>query len=87
MGVADVHNFLREGEIFACVRRPYSAYLEYMTGNVLISRSPVSHPGDIQIVKAIGRPPVGSCFAEEPLPNTVVFSIQGLHCNFRVIIT
>lgn len=35
------------------------------------------HPGDVQGVRAIGRPPVGSPFEKEPLPNAVVFSIKG----------
>lgn len=36
------------------------------------------HPGDVQIVKAIGKPPPGSPFEKEPLPNAVVFSIKGM---------
>ena len=35
------------------------------------------HPGDVQIVRAIGSPPPGSPFEKEPLPNAVVFSIKG----------
>jgi len=38
----------------------------------------VIHPGDVQIVKAIGKPPPGSPFEKEPLPNAVVFSIKGM---------
>jgi len=44
---------------------------------VLISRSPVIHPGDVQVVRAIGRPPPDSPFAKESLVNTVVFSVNG----------
>ena len=36
------------------------------------------HPGDVQVVRAIGQPPEGSPFATEPLANSVVFSIKGL---------
>ena len=36
------------------------------------------HPGDVQIVRAIGKPPAGSPFEREPLPNSVVFSIKGI---------
>ncbi|KAG5644736.1 hypothetical protein DXG03_007865 [Asterophora parasitica] len=76
VGVADVHMFLKEGEIFACIK-PTHGHIIYLEGPVLISRSPTIHPGDVQIVHAIGPPPDGSCFAKEPLPNTVVFSVLG----------
>ncbi|KAJ6604339.1 RNA-directed RNA polymerase 2 [Mycena vulgaris] len=77
VGVADVHKFLKEGEIFVCTREPDSNRLKYVEGDVVISRSPNIHPGDVQIVRAIGPPPPGSCFDHEPLPNTVVFSVLG----------
>lgn len=77
VGVADVHGFLKEGEIFACVQ-PTEGGVIYLEGPVLISRSPTIHPGDVQVVNAIGAPSSGSCFSEESLPNTVVFSILGM---------
>ncbi|KAJ7655119.1 RNA-directed RNA polymerase 2 [Mycena polygramma] len=77
VGVADVHRYLKEGEIFVCTREADSNRLNFIEGDVLISRSPAIHPGDVQVVKAIGKPPPGSCFAHEPLPNTVVFSVRG----------
>ncbi|KAJ7130056.1 RNA-directed RNA polymerase 2, partial [Mycena crocata] len=77
VGVADVHKYLKEGEIFVCTRAAESNRLNYIEGEVLISRSPTIHPGDIQLVRAIGKPPSDSPFAEEPLPNTVVFSVLG----------
>jgi RNA-dependent RNA polymerase len=85
VGVADVHNFLRNGQIFACIKtfdKPEPMFLE---GPILISRSPTIAPGDVQIVRAIGRPLPGSPFAREPLPNTVVFSIQGECFAFRLL--
>ena len=36
------------------------------------------HPGDVQIVRAVGKPPPGSPFEKESLPNAVVFSIKGM---------
>jgi RNA-dependent RNA polymerase len=75
--VADVHKHLKAGEIFARTKDPNSSGTIYLEGPMLISRSPTIHPGNIQITKAIGRPPVESCFAAEPLANTVVFSVQG----------
>ena len=76
VGVADVHKFLKEGEIFACIKPLYGSTI-YLEGPVLISRSPTIHPGDVQIANAIGNPPEGSCFSKEALPNTVVFSVLG----------
>jgi hypothetical protein len=77
VGVADIHGHLQEGEIFACVTIPESDEIQYLKGDVLVSRSPIIHPGDVQVVRAIGQPPVGSPFAKEPLMNTIVFSIEG----------
>ncbi|KAF5375216.1 hypothetical protein D9758_000490 [Tetrapyrgos nigripes] len=76
VGVADVHQVLQEGEIFACVK-PANSDPIFLKGDILISRSPVIHPGDVQIVRAIGEPPLGSWYAKEPLQNTVVFPTQG----------
>ncbi|KAF5374763.1 hypothetical protein D9758_000120 [Tetrapyrgos nigripes] len=76
VGVADVHKYLEAGEIFACIQ-PVQGPIVYLEGDVLISRSPTIHPGDVQIARAIGRPPPDTCFAHEPLKNTVVFSVKG----------
>ncbi|KAI0762892.1 RdRP-domain-containing protein [Fomes fomentarius] len=77
VGVADVHGYLLEGEVFACIDSPHESDLIYLEGRVLVSRSPTIHPGDVQVVHAIGRPPPDSPFARESLRNTIVFSIQG----------
>lgn len=76
VGVADAQKYLKEGEIFACIKPVHGAKF-YIEGPVLISRSPTIHPGDVQIARAIGVPPAGSCFEIEDLPNTVVFSVLG----------
>ncbi|KAG6911837.1 hypothetical protein DXG01_000084 [Tephrocybe rancida] len=76
VGVADVHKYLQEGQVFACVK-PIDGPVVYLEGRVVISRSPTIHPGDVQIAYAIGAPPEGSCFSREPLFNTVVFSVLG----------
>ena len=78
VGVADVHRYLKPNQIFACVK-PIKGKAIYLEGPVLISRSPTIHPGDVTIVNAIGSPSQHSnCpFAQEPLSNTVVFSILG----------
>ncbi|PCH33549.1 RdRP-domain-containing protein [Wolfiporia cocos MD-104 SS10] len=77
VGVADVHGWLQEGEIFACIDPQDHSGLIYLEGPTLISRSPTIHPGDVQVVHAIGRPPPGSPFERESLRNSVVFSIHG----------
>jgi hypothetical protein len=77
VGVADIHGYLLEGEVFACVTIPETNSIDYLSGDVLVSRSPIIHPGDVQVVRAIGRPPLGSPFVKEPLMNTIVFSIKG----------
>ncbi|KZT74711.1 RdRP-domain-containing protein [Daedalea quercina L-15889] len=77
VGAADHYGYLREGEIFACVDAPDVAGLIYLEGPVLVSRSPTIHPGDVQVVHAIGRPPRGSPFEKESLRNGVIFSIHG----------
>ncbi|TDL28673.1 RdRP-domain-containing protein [Rickenella mellea] len=76
VGVADEHNYLEENEVFICVHQTDAAPI-YLEGMVTISRSPTIHPGDIQLVKAIGQPPKNSPFAQEPLENTIVFSTKG----------
>ncbi|KAI1797790.1 RdRP-domain-containing protein [Ganoderma leucocontextum] len=77
VGVADVHEQLREGEVFACIDSPNESSLIYLEGDILVSRSPTIHPGDAQVVQAIGRPPAGTPLAKETLRNTIVFSTQG----------
>jgi hypothetical protein len=77
VGVADVHRYLGEGEVFACVKQPQGQGVIYLRGPVLISRPPTIHPGDVQLAEAIGPPPENSCFAKEPLYNSIVFSVRG----------
>lgn len=77
VGVADIHGYLQEGEVFACATVSETGSIHYLEGDVLVSRSPVTHPGDVQVVRAIGQPPLGSPFNTEPLMNTIVFSVNG----------
>ena len=86
VGVADIHGYLQEGQIFACATIPETGSIHYLEGDVLVSRSPIIHPGDVQVVHAIGRPPPGSPFEKEPLMNTIVFSIKGSE-TFRTLPT
>ncbi|PIL32055.1 RNA-dependent RNA polymerase [Ganoderma sinense ZZ0214-1] len=77
VGVADVYRYLQPGEAFVCIDSPNESGLLYLQGDILVSRSPTIHPGDVQIARAIGKPPPGSPFAKESLRNTVVFSTKG----------
>lgn len=85
VGVADIHGYLEEGEVFACATTETGS-IHYLEGDVLVSRSPIIHPGDVQVVRAIGRPPLGSPFKIEPLMNTVVFSVKGSEA-FQTLLT
>ncbi len=78
VGIVDEEpgGFLAEDEIFACVHEPGKDPI-YLEGEVVISRSPVVHPGDVRIVKAVGKidarvAPKLACHK-----NCVVFSVKG----------
>ncbi|KAJ3553914.1 hypothetical protein NM688_g3370 [Phlebia brevispora] len=77
VGVADIHKYLKEGQIFAYVAPIDGSEPVYLEGPVMVFRSPTTHPGDVRIVHAIGKPPEDSPFQREPLRNTVVFSVLG----------
>ncbi|KAG8734164.1 hypothetical protein FRC11_010382 [Ceratobasidium sp. 423] len=83
VGVCDEDDYLRPRQIYACVQhfdqRSGEAEIRYLEGRYLVTRSPVIHPGDAQVVWAIGKPPVDSPFYGEGnhLPNLVVFSSRG----------
>ncbi|KIP09618.1 hypothetical protein PHLGIDRAFT_313005 [Phlebiopsis gigantea 11061_1 CR5-6] len=76
VGVADPYGCLEPDEVFACVTSVKNG-LTFLEGPIMISRSPVSHRGDVQIRKAIGRPPVGSILEKHPVKNALVFSVKG----------
>lgn len=78
VGVADVHGYLKEGEVFIHVV-PTDGQPFYFEGKTLITRSPTIHPGDVQVARAIGRPPPGSPFEKESLRNCVIFSTRGIY--------
>ena len=77
VGVADIHGYLEEGQIFVCVVPGVGKDPVYLKGPTMVARSPVIHQGDVQVVNAIGPPPPGSPFEIEPLKNTIVFSTKG----------
>lgn len=77
VGVADIHGYLEEGQIFVCVVPGVGKDPVYLKGPTMVARSPVIHRGDVQVVVAIGPPPPGSPFEIEPHKNTIVFSTRG----------
>jgi RNA-dependent RNA polymerase len=78
VGVADIHGYLGPRDIFACTRCPECRKDVFFEGPTLVSRSPTIHPGDVQVLNAIGRPPEGSPFEREALKNCIVFSTKGI---------
>ncbi|KAG8906417.1 hypothetical protein FRB99_006919 [Tulasnella sp. 403] len=76
LGVADVHGYLGPNEVFICIQNRDERRF-YIEGKVLVTRSPQVHPGDVQFVHAIGRPPKDSPFAQERFYNCLVFSTKG----------
>ena len=77
VGVADVHGWLKEGEVFGYIVPTDGSGPVYLEGPTLVSRSPTIHPGDVQIAHGIGPPPPGSPFEHQNLRNTLVFSTKG----------
>jgi hypothetical protein len=70
LGVSDEYNCLAEGEIFATVYDESKKIEQSIEGQVLITRSPQVHPGDVQVVTGVRRPELTH------LKNVVVFSCK-----------
>ncbi|GAA5856048.1 hypothetical protein JCM8547_002955 [Rhodosporidiobolus lusitaniae] len=49
--------YLDESQIYACIRLPDHEQPIYLTGRIVITRSPVNDPGDVRVVQAIGQLP------------------------------
>lgn len=77
VGVADVHGWLEEEEVFGYIVPTDGSAPVYLEGPTLVTRSPTIHPGDVQIAHGIGPPPPGSPFEYQNLRNTLVFSTKG----------
>ena len=73
LGVSDEYDCLAKGEIFATVydeSKETNSEPISIEGQVLITRSPQVHPGDVQLVTAVRRPELNH------LKNVVVFSCR-----------
>lgn len=77
VGVPDHHGILEEGQIFVCIVEDDPPRYRYLIGDVVVTRSPVCHPGDVMVMQAIGHPPAGSAFEMSRPKNCVVFSTKG----------
>ena len=68
---------MAEGEIFATVYDESKGTEQFIEGQVLITRSPQVHPGDVQLVKAVRRPELSH------LRNVVVFSCRWFASSYK----
>lgn len=72
-GIMDETAFLKEGEVFCIVEKAGKPSI--IVGDVVITRSPALHPGDIQLAKAVNVPYRSPLL---DLRNCVCFSQHGL---------
>jgi hypothetical protein len=73
-GIMDETGYLMPNEIFCCFLSPEGFREVLVRNNVMVTRSPALHPGDVQIVNAVNVP------EDSPLRkihNCVVFSQRG----------
>lgn len=71
-GIMDETGFLEENEVYCTVRTEKGPLI--LTGNVVVTRSPALHPGDIRCASAVDVPQDSSLRA---LHNCLVFSSKG----------
>ena len=72
LGIMDETDLLGENEIYAFIQNEKGGQL--ITGDVVITRCPALHPGDVQVVRAVNVPDDSPLRA---LHNVVVFSSKG----------
>lgn len=73
-GIMDETGFLQEGQV-CCVFKDEHGSLHRVIGqNLIISRAPALHPGDVQLVEGV-EPPLGSPLRN--LFNCIIFSQKG----------
>jgi hypothetical protein len=73
IGIMDESGILKEGEIY-CTWIDTAGRTRILNGDVVITRSPSNHPGDVRIVKAVVVPPKSPL---RQIYNCVVFSQWG----------
>jgi hypothetical protein len=73
-GIMDETGFLKEGQVYCVVKDEYGSLQVIVGKNLIISRAPALHPGDVQLVEGV-MPPPGSSLRH--LYNCIVFSQKG----------
>ncbi|TFK28493.1 RdRP-domain-containing protein [Coprinopsis marcescibilis] len=68
---------LSPNQIYACVQNADDLEPKWIEGTCAITRHPIVHEGDLQVVYAIGKPPPGMFCAFGHMVNVVVFSATG----------
>lgn len=75
VGGIDESNTLEEGEVFICVKPEKGiTAVQYISGPVAVTRSPQMWPGDVRMLRAVGRPPSKFLKAQT---NVIMFSAKG----------
>eukprot|EP00124_Ichthyophonus_hoferi_P005768 Ihof_evm1s946 gene=Ihof_evmTU1s946 len=77
MGVMDETNKLEYGEVFVRVRRRPSEEAKIIEGPVLVSKSPMLHPGDVRMLNAVRCPELEVMGGPMGLENVIVFPQKG----------
>jgi len=73
IGVADFTGLLKEGEVY--VRTMKSATRRMVQGDIVVTKNPCSHPGDIRKLKAVNTPEIEAKLGH--LLNVIVFPVLG----------
>ena len=73
LGIMDESKILKENQVYCCYTHN-GAEPRVLNGNVVITRSPALHPGDVQLVEAVDVP---AGHPLQALHNVVVFSSHG----------
>lgn len=76
IGIVDETGVLEEGEVY-CPYEWENGVVGLVTGHVLITRSPVHHPGDVQMAVAVTDLNIPEDSPLKSLKNCVVFSQKG----------
>ena len=71
----DEFQYLKEGEIYVCIKDERDASVRTLKGDTMVTRSPTLHCGDVQIVHAIGS--VATDHPLSSLYNCIVFASEG----------
>lgn len=80
VGGIDESGTLEEGEVFICVKpeKGSNTSPQWISGPVAVTRSPQMWPGDVRMLRAIGRPTSAFLAAQT---NVIMFSLKGAHVS------